>query len=61
MNALIPLLVFIALIAAATWMRRGHGGRIGRAVRESDHAAWRGAVEDKRRELAELIAAEPKR
>lgn len=34
--------------------------RIGKMLRASDHAAWKYAVEDKERELAELRKAEPK-
>jgi hypothetical protein len=35
--------------------------RLGKLLRESDHAAWRDAVEEKERELAELRGMEPRK
>lgn len=35
--------------------------RLGQTLRDSDHQAWRDAVEDKESELAELRQAEPHR
>lgn len=53
---LIPIGLFIFL----AWTRRGHGGSIGQAIRNSDHWAWSRAVEEKKRELDDLKRMEPK-
>jgi len=59
MKAFAPLFVLLALMALFAWLRRGHGGKFGQMVRDSDHAAWRDAVADKEAELAALRAAQP--
>jgi hypothetical protein len=56
------IVIPIALILSVSlaWLRNGHGGNFGEAIRRSDWYAWRDAVEDKERELSELKASEPK-
>ena len=54
-----PVIFAVCAVVFLAWVRRGHGGRFGTAIRWSDWHAWRRAVEDKQRELAELRAAEP--
>ena len=51
MKMLWPVLVFVVLQCWLAWMRRGHGGKIGRAVRRSDHNAWEMAVLDKQAQI----------
>lgn len=57
------VLVLAAILYAALFYLRqpGRGGSLGDKIRWSDHMAWRDAVERKRRELDELLRAEPKR
>ena len=59
MKVAIPFLVFIALTCVIAWLRRGNGGDFGQMVRDSDHAAWQYAVEQKEAELRDLREAEP--
>lgn len=54
-------LVPIVLAGLLLWFRAGHGGSLGRTIRESDHWAWQDAVDEKKRELTELMNAEPSR
>jgi len=57
-----PFLVLVVMFSILTWVRgQGKGGRFGEAIRNSDWHSWKSAVDDKRRELNDLIAAEPKR
>ncbi len=51
----------LLLYGGLAFLRSGHGGKFGQAIRNSDWHAWRFAVEEKERELAELKAAEPSR
>lgn len=60
MKPFIPFLTLLGLMAILWWMRKGHGGRLGQAVRDSDHAAWRWAVEEKEAELRALRDSEPR-
>jgi hypothetical protein len=57
---MIPIVTGLILFSVLAWIRHGNGGRLGQHVRRSDWMAWRDAVEDKKRELSELEAAEPK-
>lgn len=50
----------VALFILALYVLPYSNTRIGRMLRESDHEAWRYAVEDKERELAELRSVEPR-
>ena len=47
-------------IILSTRQVRGGGGKFGQRIRDSDHHCWQEAVNDKRRELEELIKHEPK-
>lgn len=50
-----PLLLAAVLYGALYWLRKpGNGGALGRAIRESDHAAWREAVADAEADLAAM-------
>jgi len=56
----IVVIIFAVFMAVSlAWIRCGHGGRFGEAIRWSDWHAWRAAVDNKERELAELMAVEP--
>lgn len=59
MKALLPLIVLLGLWALIAWMRRGHGGRIRKALQQSEHDAWRDAVEDAEARVRALRAMEP--
>jgi hypothetical protein len=57
----IVLPTVLILFGGLAWLRSGHGGKFGEAIRNSDWHSWRMAVDEKERELTELKAAEPKR
>lgn len=56
---MLPIVGALIMYAGLAWMRSGHGGEVGRRIRNSDYWAWEMAVEDKERELAELKRAKP--
>lgn len=43
---LLPVLVALAMYGFLYWCRKGGGGAVGRAIRRSDHAAWRHAIDE---------------
>jgi hypothetical protein len=55
-----PCAVAILMYIFLCWARRGGAGAVGRAIRNSDQAAWRDAVAQKEFELAELRKHGPK-
>lgn len=61
MTVPILLIGFVVLVCFLNWWLPRTNTGLGRTLRESDHAAWQYAVEDKEQELAELRGAEPKR
>ena len=54
------IIVTIALYWLSNYASRHRIGRIGRYLNSSDHYYWSMAVEDKRRELDELMKVEPR-
>ena len=61
MKMFIPIIIGIVLLVALRWLRKeDRGGSFGQAIRNSDWHAWRSAVTDKEKELAELKEVEPK-
>lgn len=53
----IPL--WLAVTGGLAWLAKTDT-RVGRNLRSTEHDAWEMAVESKQRELAELLAAEPR-
>ena len=49
-----PIIFAVFAVIFLSWVRRGHGGKMGLAIRRSDWHAWKMAVEDREKELLEL-------
>ncbi len=49
-----PVIFAVIAVIFLSWIRKGHGGRFGEIIRDSDWRAWKHAVERRERELEEL-------